>query len=63
MRARVNKDVCIGCSACVDVCPAIFSMDEDGKAIAIVGDIDENLYYSTEEARDACPVSAIETID
>lgn len=59
MKAFVDKDTCIGCEACVGTCPEVFSMDDDGKAIAISGDIPDSLMASAEDARDGCPVSAI----
>lgn len=39
MRAYVNKDTCIACETCVGICPEVFSMDSDGKAVAIVADV------------------------
>ena len=35
MRAYVNKDTCIACETCVGICPEVFSMDSDGKVVAI----------------------------
>lgn len=33
MPVEVNKDLCIGCGACVGVCPVeALSLDEEGKA-------------------------------
>jgi len=33
MPVEVNKDICIGCGACVGVCPVgALSLDEEGKA-------------------------------
>ena len=33
MPVEVNKEICIGCGACVGVCPVgALSLDEDGKA-------------------------------
>lgn len=39
MRAYVNKDTCIACETCVGICPEVFSMDSDGKAVAIAADV------------------------
>jgi ferredoxin len=29
MKAIVDKDLCIGCGLCVDVCPEVFEMNAD----------------------------------
>ena len=63
MRAHVNKDTCIGCELCTQICPDVFSMDDDGKSVAINYDIPENLQDDAVEARDSCPVSAIDIKD
>lgn len=60
MKAYVNKDTCIACELCTQICPDVFSMDDDGKSVAIKDDIAENLQDDAVEARDSCPVSAID---
>ena len=55
MRAFVDRDSCIGCEACVGICPEVFSMDDEGISVAIAADLLE----SAEEAMECCPVSAI----
>ena len=35
MKAYVDKDTCIGCELCTQICPDVFSMDDDGKSVAI----------------------------
>lgn len=60
MKASVEQDTCIGCGLCPSICPEVFSMNDDtDKAEAIEGDIPEDNLESAEEARDGCPVSAI----
>ena len=54
MKAYVDKDTCIGCELCTQICPDVFSMDDDGKSVA------KNLQDDAVEARDSCPVSAID---
>lgn len=61
MKAKVNQDICIGCGLCPSVCPEVFSMDDDiDKAVAISGDVPEDEEGAAEDARDSCPVSAID---
>ena len=59
MRAFVDRDSCIGCEACVGICPEVFSMDDEGISVAIDGEIAADLLESAEEAMECCPVSAI----
>ncbi|MCK4326879.1 MAG: ferredoxin [Candidatus Diapherotrites archaeon] len=53
----VNKELCIGCGACVATCPDAFEMGDDGKSHAKDGAADADC---VEAAKNACPVSAIE---
>lgn len=59
MRAFVDRDACIGCEACVGICPEVFSMDNDSISVAVEGEIAEDILESAEEAMDCCPVGAI----
>ena len=59
MRAFVDRDSCIGCEACVGICPEVFSMDDEGISVAIDGELAADLVESAEEAMECCPVSAI----
>lgn len=58
MKFLVN-DNCIGCGLCANTCPAVFSMN-DGMAVAAPGAVDPAVEASALEARDGCPVNAIE---
>ena len=60
MKAFVNKDTCIGCELCTQICPEVFSMDDDGKSGAIDEEIDNEDEDAAVDARDSCPVSAID---
>jgi len=51
---KVDKEKCIGCGACVSLCPDIFAL-KDGKSIVIS---DEDC----DESVDACPVGAIRKV-
>ncbi|AKN30576.1 ferredoxin [Clostridium carboxidivorans P7] len=59
MKANVDKDTCIGCGLCPDVCPEVFQMDDDGKAKAMGDAVPSGQESSAQEAADQCPVNAI----
>ena len=59
MVAEVDKDACIGCGACPDVCPEIFKMEDDGLAIAYKNPVPSDLEESAKEAAEGCPTEAI----
>ena len=59
MKAFVNKDTCIGCELCTQICPEVFSMDSEGISVPIKEDIPDDLLESAQDARDGCPVSCI----
>jgi ferredoxin len=53
----VDDNACIGCTACVGVCPGVFRMNAQNKSEAYnaQGDTEENIQH----AIDVCPVQAI----
>lgn len=60
MKARVDKDTCIGCGLCPSICPEVFELGDDGYAYAKVDSIEDSLKDDAREAADSCPVDAIE---
>ncbi len=56
MPIEVTSD-CMACEACVEVCPDVFEMSDDGD-IAIVKDAESEL-ECVDEAIDTCPAEAI----
>lgn len=60
MKARVDKDTCIGCGLCPSICPEVFELTDDGYADAIKSDVPEECEGEAREACESCPVDAIE---
>ena len=59
MKYIVNDD-CIGCGLCAGICPEVFSLTDDGVARAVKTEVPDTVKGSADEAKDSCPVSAIE---
>jgi ferredoxin len=55
-KVSVNQKLCIGCGACVSICPEVFEM-KNGKSIVKVKKIDD--VACAKEAETGCPVAAI----
>ncbi len=56
----VVSDGCIGCGLCEGACPEVFSMTDDGIAVAIDADVPAECEDAAAEAKDSCPVGVIE---
>lgn len=63
MKAKVDKNICIGCGLCESICPNVFRMDDGGKATATESEIDAALEEDVRDAEAQCPVEAINTED
>ncbi len=62
MKATVDQDTCIGCGACIEAAPEVYSWNENDKAQAFEGPLPEDLQDKADEGAEVCPVDAI-TID
>lgn len=60
MNAIVDQDTCISCGLCVNTCPEVYSFDDDGKAQASEENIPDDALITAMDARDGCPVNAID---
>lgn len=57
MAIVIDAEECVGCETCVELCPEVFEMDDDGeKAIVIKPDSDAEC---VDECIDTCPSEAI----
>lgn len=60
MKAEINRDGCISCGLCADICPEVFRIADDGLAEVITEDIPELYEDKAVDAQESCPVSVIE---
>ncbi|MCF7794801.1 ferredoxin [Patescibacteria group bacterium] len=58
MKVKVDKDKCISCGLCANMCPDIFIMDEDNKS-EVTKQPSAKEESCAKEAIDSCPVEAI----
>jgi ferredoxin len=59
MRVMVDDDRCAGHGVCVGLCPDVFTLTDDGYAVAHVSEVPGALEDSVREAIDSCPEHAI----
>lgn len=58
MKATIDREGCIGCALCADICSEVFRMADDGKA-EVYQQPDEATIDLAREAEESCPVSVI----
>lgn len=56
---EVDRTKCCGYGMCTEVCPSVFSLDENGKVVASMAEIPDELLESAEEAAYLCPAEVI----
>lgn len=56
MAIVIDEDACMGCESCVELCPDVFEMTGEEKAIVKNPDSDDEC---VDEAIDSCPGEAI----
>ena len=59
MKVSVDDQRCRGHGVCVTLCPEVFSLTDDGYAVAIASDVPAELESATQEAIQCCPEQAI----
>ena len=55
MAISVNQETCIGCGACISLCPDVFKLNDGGKSEVISQENTE----CAKNAAASCPVQAI----
>lgn len=63
MKAKIDRDGCIGCGLCPDICPSVFRMADDGLAEVYVDEVPAEDEDKAIEAQESCPVSVIEVTE
>lgn len=57
-QVKIDQDECIGCQACVEICPEVFSFDDDTDKASVNEGADPD-EACVEEAIASCPVECI----
>jgi len=55
--AIVINDECMGCESCVELCPDVFAMNDDGDLATVIAP--DSTADCVQEAIDSCPAEAI----
>lgn len=58
MKVNINKDVCVGCRSCQDICPRVFQIENDLAKVSD-GAVPKEVQGDCYEALENCPVEAI----
>jgi ferredoxin len=59
MKVVVDAELCQGHARCWEICPEVFTLDEEGHSQAIVGVVPTELEPQVSEAVANCPERAI----
>lgn len=58
MKIKIDKEKCLGCGVCINLCPEVFELKDGKSKIKEKVDLEKNK-DCIKEAIDSCPVSAI----
>jgi ferredoxin len=70
VKITIDRDSCISCGSCEEMCPEVFILDEENLSSIVPkyrrgepgkGEVGDDLTSCVESARDACPVTVIAT--
>ena len=59
MKTNVDKELCIGCGLCEDICPDVYEMNDEDKSQVKVKPVPSEFKDCALEAESECPVNAI----
>lgn len=57
------EDGCIGCGLCVNTCPQVFHLNEDGLSEAVDAPVEPQDEADAAAAMDGCPVQVIKKVE
>lgn len=60
---KVKVEGCIGCGACIGVCPKVFKMNDEGMSTPIVEKVPTENEEEVRDAMEVCPVGAISEVE
>ena len=63
MKVNVDRDSCIGCGLCADICPDVFELDDEDIAVVKQDPVPSDLEDDVKDAADQCPVECIEVVE
>lgn len=59
MKAVIDRSGCIACGLCIETCPEVFQMADDGLAEVVKENVPNDSEGKAVEAQENCPVSVI----
>jgi ferredoxin len=59
MHVCIDESTCSGCGLCVDACPEVFEIGEDGLARVLIETVPSDMEDACYEAAAQCPTEAI----
>ena len=59
MKVQVDENICGGAGICIEICPEVFDLNDDGLSSVKVAVVPEGLEDACREAADKCPTNAI----
>lgn len=63
MIAKIDRDGCISCGQCAEICPEVFHMADDGLADVHQNPVPKEAEDGAVAAQEGCPVSVIKVED